>query len=403
MKRILFISHSCFPVNGAEEIVNVRLLSALSKSGEFIIDVVTKKKKSSNYPSEALEKYDVKISSLHMIEVDNKITPTTIWQHAMTFFRFGIVHKGDHWAAAALPIAINLVKENKYDYVLTRAAPAHYIGNYLKQHFGIKWVCTWNDPQPLDMYPQPYGNGNNEDMVKKNAKEIKMMRNADVFIYPNQRLANYMNSYLKSDKKDMYIIPHVIVGNLHEPKLFNGGKLKFIHSGKCITPRRATNLLIALNDLISENAILKDEISFSFMGILNIEDEEFVKTTGLKDVVNMIEPVPYLKSLQILKDYDVAVIIEAPCEEGIFLPTKVSDFMMEGKRILTLSPKNGLMHDLCNDGNISYFADVEDVNSIKVAIRRIVADSKKTEWNEFKVNIPKEYNQQLVVQKYLSF
>ena len=139
------------------------------------------------------------------------------------------------------------------------------------------------------------------------------------------------------------------------------------------------------------------------MGILNVEDEEFVKTTGLKDVVNMIEPVPYLKSLQILKDYDVAVIIEAPCEEGIFLPTKVSDFMMEGKRILTLSPKNGLMHDLCNDGNISYFADVEDVNSIKVVIRRIVADSKKTEWNEFKVNIPKEYNQQLVVQKYLSF
>ena len=403
MKHILFITHSCFPVNGAEEIVNVRLLSALSKSGQFIIDVVTKKKRSSDYPSEDLEEYEVNLNSLHMIEVDNKVTPTTIWQHIKTFLRFGIVHKGDHWAVEALPTAIKLVKENQYDYVLTRAAPAHYIGNYLKKHYGIKWVCTWNDPHPQVMYPYPYGKGNGEVMIKHNAKEIKMMRNADAFIYPNQRLARYMNTFLRVDNKDISIIPHVIVGEPSEPKYYNGGKINFIHSGKCISPRRASNLLVALRELLSEQVISQNEIAFSFMGRLNEEDEEMIKTTELKDVVSILEPVPYLKSLQILKNYDVAVIIEAPCEEGIFLPTKVSDFMMEGKRILTLSPKNGLLHDLYEDGYISYFADIDDISSIKDTLVKVIEDSNKTKLNDYKVNIPQSYKQEYVVQQYLSF
>ena len=128
-----------------------------------------------------------------------------------------------------------------------------------------------------------------------------------------------------------------------------------------------------------------------------------IKEGGLKEVVNVMDPVPYLMSLQVLKDYDIAVIIEAPCEEGIFLPTKVSDFMMEGKRIMTLSPKNGLMHDLYEDGCISYYADIEDVNSIKNTIVKVVEDSKKSQWNDFKVKIPYNYNQQFVVRQYLSF
>lgn len=403
MKRILFISHSCFPVNGAEEIVNIRLLSALSQSGKFTIDVVTKKKKLAQYPSEALDKYNVQLNSLHMIEVDNRITLTTIFQHVKAFFHFGLVHKGDHWAAQALPMAIKLVKENHYDYVLTRAAPAHYIGYYLKKKYGVKWVCTWNDPQPLSMYPFPYGQGNGRDMITHNAKEIKIMKYSDVYIYPNQRLAAYMNQYLQSDKSNIHIIPHVILGRPHKPKAFTGGTLKFIHSGKCITPRSATNLLVALNELLSSNIISKSTLSFTFMGKLNAVDEQMISSTSLSEIVKVIEPVPYLESLKILKEYDVAVIIEAPCTEGIFLPTKVSDFMYESKRILTLSPKNGLLHDLYDEGYVSYFADVENVKSIKNAIMKIVEDCKKSQWNEFTVKIPEKYEPQYVVKKYLSF
>lgn len=42
MKRILFIAPASFPVTGAENIVNIKLLQALSKSGDFEIDLVSK-------------------------------------------------------------------------------------------------------------------------------------------------------------------------------------------------------------------------------------------------------------------------------------------------------------------------------------------------------------------------
>lgn len=43
MKRILFIAPASFPVTGAENIVNIKLLQALSKSGDFEIDLVSKR------------------------------------------------------------------------------------------------------------------------------------------------------------------------------------------------------------------------------------------------------------------------------------------------------------------------------------------------------------------------
>lgn len=401
MKQILFISHSCFPVNGAEEIVNIRLLSALSKSGQFKIDVLTKKKKSVIYPSDSLEEYGVKVESLQMIEVDNRITPATIWQHTLTLLRFGVVHKGDHWAAKALPTAIRLCRENNYDYILTRAAPAYYIGYYLKRTFGIKWVCTLNDPTPSEIYPAPYGHGNGDEMKKKYKREFKMMKDADAFIYPNVRLARYMNRVLQVDETHIHIIPHVLMGNVKESKRFEGEVLKLIHSGNCTNPRRAENLLEALKELVEEKKVTQEMLRLTFLGRLNKWEEGLLKDYRIEKMVDVLEPVTYLKSLKALQNYDVAVIIEAPCDEGVFLPTKVSDFMTEGKRIFAISPRKGLMYDMYQEGYISYFADVTDVQSIKTAIVRMLSDSKKKGWNDYKVNVPKEYQPEYVVGKYM--
>ena len=45
MKKILMIAPASYPVNGAEAIVNIKLLKALSDSGKFEIDLISKKNK----------------------------------------------------------------------------------------------------------------------------------------------------------------------------------------------------------------------------------------------------------------------------------------------------------------------------------------------------------------------
>lgn len=402
MKRILFVTTSCFPVRGAECIVNARLLSVLSKSGHFKIDLVTKKSKWQNYPTDSLQQYDISLESLEMVEVDNRVNLKTIWQHFLAYLKFGIVNKGDHWALKALPVVKKLIKKNKYDYIITRAQPSHLIGDYVKKKFHIKWVCTWNDPYPTSMYPKPYGNGNDSSVSSAYKKIIRIMQNADIFVFPNKRLACYMNKFLKVLDDKIKIIPHVM---MYEPQLKGRKKaerLCFIHSGDCTGERSAHLLLLALKELINEGVIQREEVSFSFMGRINEEDQQLIKDPVLSGIVGLRAPVSYLNSLEVLKDYDIAVIIEAKWEEGVFLPTKVSDFMMMGKRVFTISPQNGLMHDLYNQGYITYYADVANSLSIKQELEKIVRDSKKDDWNDFDIKVPVEYTKEYVLNEYLT-
>jgi hypothetical protein len=54
----------------------------------------------------------------------------------------------------------------------------------------------------------------------------------------------------------------------------------------------------------------------------------------------------YLKTLERLAQSDVLVVVEAACEEGIFLPSKVVDYAQVGRPILALSPRCGTIVDL---------------------------------------------------------
>lgn len=401
MKHILFIANSCLPVTGPENICNARQLTALSQSEDFKLDLVTRHDNTTYYPKDDIEQYGIKLNSLHFVDVENKINIKTAWQHLKAWLKFGVVEAGYHWAIAALPLCEKLVKENKYDYLVSKNASSYLIAYYLHKKYGIKWVASWNDPFPYYLWIAPYGHGNSIEDVKKCKRIVEIMKCADEYIYPNDRLANYVNSYIHADTTHIHIIPHVMTCEPKAPKRLTGSPVKLIHPGQCNAPRYARPLLQALKELIEEGKLTKDDISLTFMGKTNPDEMEMIQEAPLSDVVNMRAPVSYQRSIEILAEYDIALIIEADCEEGIFLPTKVSDFMMAGKRMMAISPKPGVQHDLYEQGYISYFGDVKDVDSIKDSLLRIVKESKKTEWNNYKVTVPETYTVKYTINQFL--
>lgn len=372
MKRVLFIAPDSYPVTGAESIVNMKLLQALSNSNHFVIDVVSRRRKWSNYPSDTLESYNVTLNSLNVIEVDNKISMGTIIQTVRTFTTFGILAKGSHWSIAALPTIKELLRTNKYDYVLTKNAPSYLLGAYVQKHFNVKWVATWNDPYPSEKYPTPYGLGKDckEDYFMK--KKIATMRKADLHIFPNDRLKRYMLSYLDIDDSKTCIIPHAI----DEDKILirkpdSEKELKLIHSGNLNNPRNPHNLLVALSRFVKTKS---DAISLTILGKANKELTNDIEELGLGRYVKYCAPVEYKQSIKVLEDYHISVIVEADCNEGIFLPTKVSDFMQAGIPIFSISPKEGVLSDLHNEGYVPYFAPINDVDAIYSQLEKIYED-----------------------------
>ena len=360
MKKVLFIAPASYPVHGAEAIVNMKLLNALFNSGQFDIDLISREETKFNYPSPPLESYGLKCYH-KIIKVNNKRTDLkVIWQNIVTWYKFGIWFPGCHWAYPGACEAEKLIKKNKYDYVVSKNPPSFLVAYYLKKKYGIKWVASWNDPYPYIKYPVPYGKG----LGYKNKivnKITEIMSSADIFIFPNARLRDYMQRYVNFRKEQALVIPHIA---LEKPLLNHQSTktLRLIHTGNLSRPRNIKVFLEGLKKAITINPDMR--ISLSILGLMSDDDKRYVEELELDSYFNYLEPVEYQKSLEIASTFDVAVIIEADCEEGIFLPTKVGDYMQIHLPIFAVSPKNGELNDLRNEHYVSYFADVKNSEAV---------------------------------------
>lgn len=353
-KRILFIAPESFPVNGAEAIVNIKQLEILSKAG-CIIDVVSKKRKWTDYPLMELADTDIHLNSLHVLEVDNRLNWSTIKLHILTWLTFGVVYKGAHWAWIALRTCKKLIKENQYDCVMTKSFPSELVGYWIKKHKNIKWIATWNDPFPVEKYPVPYGKGPAAKNFWGAKKLIPIMEKyPDYHLFPSQRLKDYMLQYLNISSKKIKIIPHVALETKHTSEE-DDGQLSILHSGNLNYPRDPKLFLEAYSMFILQNP--GANVKVYFQGVQPVGLSNIIEKLGLENYVKILHAVSYKESVQMLSKYKVVMIIEAACEEGIFLPTKVSDYMQEKKVIWAISPENGVLHDLYSEGYIGYFAD----------------------------------------------
>lgn len=371
-KHILFIAPESFPVNAAEAIVNVKLLKALTDEG-YKIDLIAKKSKWENYPStKSLNELGIHLNYYDCVEVDNRFNITTIWQHFLCYVKFGVVFKGAHWAIKVLNINEVKFSETKYDYILSKSAPSLLVANYLKKKYGFKWVASWNDPYPGVRYPAPYGRGSNAKLPWFETGVDEIMGNADFHIFPNERLKNYMLRYLKTTINRTVVIPHIAddcsVTNEEE----DSNILRIVHSGNLSYPRNPINFITALSEFVKKN---KDfSVFVDFIGRVDDNICSLVNELKLNNIVKFISPMNYDDSLASLKNYDVTLIIEADCEEGIFLPTKVGDYMQFKKTIFAMSPAIGVLNDLYSKDFIQYFAVVNDSKQILNELEKIAND-----------------------------
>lgn len=395
MKKILFIAPDSYPINGAESIVNIKLLAVLSQSGEFQIDLISKNNKNKEYKSNSLKDLGVNLRSINIIEVDNKLSIKSIWGHLMSLVRFGVVFKGSHWAVKALDVAIELCKNNNYDYVLTKNASAPLVGECLQRKKGIKWVATWNDPYPHYLYPKIYADFFKARKSFMSWRTISLLRKADIHIFPSKQLRNFMLPKYGLDIRQTIIIPHVAIPKSFE-KTFSKDKLRMIHSGNISYPRDVRIFLEGLKMFITKNNITN--ISFDILGTSDEQTKNNVLEMQLDSYVNFIPPVSYNDSLVLLKEYDVAVIIEAVLDDGIFLPTKVADFMQERMPILAVSPRTGVLRDLNMSSNINYYAFNESVDSVYNALCNIYSDF--SEGNLKSSIIPESYTARVITNMY---
>lgn len=400
MKRILFLAPHCLPINSPEAICNAKLLRELSKAG-YIIDVISKKSLSTYVPDSIDKSFSENLNSLEIICVSNKINMRTIWEHLCVFLKTGYVYKGAHWAYRAIQYAEKNLMKYHYDWIMSRSSPSELAALYLSQKYHIKWIANWNDPYPMKRFPAPYGGGIYAKLSYMRQTLLdSITRTANIHTFPCIRLRNYMLRYMEGISLDRTsIIPHICLDDLLIiPNRFSMNELLLVHSGNVSYPRNPEPFLKGVRLFLDkeENAMLK----IFFIGQQDIDFQENVKKMHLDGIIETVEPMAYMENLKFVSQCDVALLIEANCDEGIFLPTKVGDYMQCKKDIFAISPSVGTLSDLYKNGAIKYFANCNEETSICSELQRIYANRERYRLRQYEGEIYAEYDAVSIIENY---
>lgn len=399
-KRVLMLAPHSFPVFGAEAIVNINLLRVLAQSGEFEIDLISRKVSWSFYPSASFESYGFSLSSFNVVEISDGFSLKNLLLLIRSLFHFGIVYWECPWAEAALIKAKENIQNHNYDYLVTKNNPSFLLGWYLKKKYGLKWVASWNDPFPFSKYPPPYNKGVTHRRLMVDQLIIRKMRCADVHVFPCDRLSGYMQGYLQVDAERCVTVAHVSSFHFVDRQMPSEATLRMIHSGNLLPPRDASVLLQALSTVRNMNPDFS--IHLTLVGKMPLTIETMIRQHGLEGCVEVMDLVEYKKSLEMMSDYDLAIIVEAPVKEGIFLPTKVGEYVNMGIPVLAISPEIGTLNDLYNQKVIGYFAPVNNVDSIAKEICKVYYDFVGKNLKTSQAEIPFS-NPAYVIEQYKKF
>lgn len=352
LPRMLMFAPACFPPGNPEAFVNANLVLAALRSG-WTVDVVTLETVRHWYPHDPKAWGALAECSLPVAE-GRRNTVALLLAAARTVVRSGHPVGGGRWALPAAEAGLRLAAGTSYDCILSRALPpmAHLAALIAARKSGLPWIANWNDPVPAEKFPPPYAGGRGKHASLafwKSRFYREVARKADWHTFPCERLRAYITDYLpKGTYARSSVVPHVALDRA-APVSNRGPGFTLMHAGSLLPPRSPEVFLKGVGLFRERNRSLPD---FSVVFLVDRPDEvrSAAKAQGVEDLVRIESSRPYTEMPAVLASADVLVIVEAPVEEGIFLPSKFVDYVRTGRPILALSPQVGTLADILKQG-----------------------------------------------------
>lgn len=294
-------------------------------------------------------------------------------------FRYQSFHA--RWLSQVVRHAMRMHRKREFHVVYSRSWPmvAHVAGYWCSKALGLPWVANTNDPWDLCYFPgQPVQPG--RDRFFASLWLQRTFRHAQLLMFPSQRLANF-HFRLADHNAAIGIIPHVGWSQKHEQSRNDlaGGRPLFtlVHTGKIgstdISGRSTRGLLSALARFLAVAPEARSVVRFLVAGPEDNQTRRLVDELGLQEQVAFVGRLSYEESLKRISSASVCVLIEAKMDEGIFLPSKLIDYIAARKPILALSPRMGVAADMAAAGELLR-VDPDDVPAIQAAIASLYAN-----------------------------
>jgi hypothetical protein len=245
---------------------------------------------------------------------------------------------------------INLyIKEDDFDLIIALGSGASFLPHYtmLEVNTKIPWMANFHDPYPFSLYPKPYKVRKNLIYWKQEKFTKKIIKKATFVSFPSQYLKDWMQSFFPLLKEKSYILPHVGIQlkNLPTSEIDNKvnlepNKFNIVHAGTLLGPRNVKALFNAFHRFLNFDEEIKNGAILNVFGRVAKEHKITINENKGSSNLNIItDRLSYKRSLELTKEADVSLIIEADSNISPFMPGKLADLIFLEKPILALTPK----------------------------------------------------------------
>jgi hypothetical protein len=254
------------------------------------------------------------------------------------------------WTHAVVERALDLHRARPFGFVISRSLPwaAHLAGYWSARALKVPWLANFNDPWDL----RPFA----ADRARARTWKVdyfmkfwmrRTLRAAEFLTFPCSRLMTYCLGP-NGRKRNVSVIPHVGMAAPMIPA--DNEDFLLVHAGKLglseLTARPAGALLEGIAGLLRARPLARQRLRLVLVGPEDQETKLEAAKLGLTQHVTWVGEVSYERSLEYIGQASVCILIEGDFREGIFLPSKLCDYLVAGKPILALSPEVGTVNDL---------------------------------------------------------
>ena len=273
------------------------------------------------------------------------------------------------WIATVIGKAQMLHAANEFDVVYSRSLPmvAHITGFWLSKYLRIPWIANINDPWDWHHFPHYEKEKISLYQSVSNYWLRRTIANADLVTYPSDRLWKF-HEKISGIQHRAEVLAHIGYGRGGAPDhevftIVHAGELG-LETGMRRSPHPFLQALKIVQARISET---NEKLRVFFIGSEETGVQSLVKDYGLEHIIKCTGRVHYIESLGYIASAHLCLLLETQMDEGIFLPSKLADYVAAGKPVLAVSPKDGVLNDLSQASGICR-VDSGDPNAIADAI-----------------------------------
>lgn len=260
------------------------------------------------------------------------------------------------WLFSAVPAGRKWLSDNPSAIIYSRATK--YVSNvcawYLRRTSRLPWIAHISDPwvgPPLNCFQQWFAR----------RLESRVFRDADAVVIVSAKLADHILRLYPWGRAKVRVIPHGYAP-LAKPSLKVKGagtrSLHAIQAGSFLPGYREPGNLFAGLALLNERRPLVGRFKVTLVGEDTVRYQDVVNSLGLDLVIELLPSVPYNECQVMVDRSDLLLVLDTPGFGGIFLPTKLIEYLPYSKPILGLAESGstieGILHECgleCIDQN----------------------------------------------------